>query len=271
MEYNKLMKGLKLIRISIIISIVLILLGGIRNFIFMRLITSSIFWDHYRTIFRVYDIAVYIGLIGSTIALIISGVGLYNIKKDSQKIGEAHAKDIRWAIILFWITLSISIASWLRILTYRFFPMDNLFVNVVVVPTFFEFLFWISIISMILLLLLPLRKIAGNDQKKLGLIFALGRIIIPVFWGLFFFIVLITKSLILARIFSNDFFTLFISFLSAFIFFLIFRAYHETIMDLSGRKFRSLGKVLKLKVPFKSKLEKGLSIEKEIYWKMAEH
>lgn len=258
MEYEKLMKGLKLIRISIIIIMVNLILGGIRNFLFTRSIRSDLIFEYTLLIFRIYEIFVFIGLAVSAVALIISGIGLFNINKDSEKIGGKHKKDMKWAIRFYWISVVVVILTWIRIF-YQFLPFDNLFFDWVILPAIFEMLFWVSLISIILFQLLPLRNIAGKDQRRLISIYAVGRIIIPVFWQAFAIFLIISQIFFFAIIFGNEFFMLFISFLTIFFYFLLFRAYHETIKILRGEEVKSVNRILKFKIPFSSGFEKGLA------------
>jgi hypothetical protein len=258
MEYEKLMKGLKLIRISILITMVNLLVGGMRNFLFTRAIRSGMIFEYTILIFRIYEIFVYIGLGLSAIVLIISGIGLFNINKDSEKIGRDHKKDMRWAIRFYWISFAVVIWTWIRVF-YHFLPFDNLFYDIVIYPTIFEMLSWVSLISMILHQVLPLRNIAGKDQRRLVSIYAVGRIIIPVFWQVLFIFIMITQIYIVGLVFFNEFFTLFISFLTVFFYFLLLRAYHETIKRIGGEEVKSFNRRLRFRVPFSSGFEKGLA------------
>jgi hypothetical protein len=257
MEYEKLMKGLKWIRVALIIIISVSILGTIQTWLFLTWLRSGYYFDNYQTIIPTFNILNRIKDIAMAVSIIFIGIGLFFIRKEPSKISDNHKRNIKWSFIFFWIYAGLYAFQYL-FSRYLWAKFETPFMRYIIANVLTNTVSWSIFILFMLVLILPVWIIARKGQRKLLLTYGVGRItmgLIPIFIML---VLILFRFEWLALMFSHPVYYLITGVLSIFFTLCLFWAYHEIIRLLQGKESKSLGRKIKFKIPLGKRFEKGL-------------
>ncbi|MFW3146506.1 MAG: hypothetical protein ACMUIE_06815 [Thermoplasmatota archaeon] len=172
------MKGLRLVLASITIDVFLSLFGVL--FLVYYQFFFELRPDSIRTSICLVGMVSFGLLIFDVVSLIILGRGLFILKKDSGILSDKHRNNMNWAFRFFWImVICFAVSFSLGFFTGYIdgtteFALFRYISLIIIGGT----LGWISTISYILALILPLLELSGKRQVQFGSIFGIGFILI---------------------------------------------------------------------------------------------